>query len=133
RRGGPSRGAPVLVIGRSLSVEDAIAGSTGPRRLAWDPAGKRRATASAARIARAVARGERIYGVTTGFGSNAVHPVDPKDAAALQENLNVSHAFGAGEPFPDEVVRLALLLRAHALARGYSGVRPSTVRALMRL
>jgi histidine ammonia-lyase len=123
----------VLVIGRSLSVADALAGSTGPTRLAWDPAGKRRATASAARIARAVAKGERIYGVTTGFGSNAVHAIDPKDAAALQENLLVSHAFGAGDPFPDEVVRLALLLRAHALARGYSGVRPSTVRALMRL
>ena len=116
----------MLVIGRSLSVADALAGSTAPTRLRWDPAGKRRAAASAARIGRAVAKSERIYGVTTGFGSNAIHAIDPKDAAALQENLIVSHAFGAGEPFPDEVVRLALLLRAHALARGYSGVRPST-------
>ena len=123
----------MLVIGRRLSVADAITGSVGPQRLTWDPAGKRRAAASAARIARAVAGGERIYGVTTGFGSNAIHSIHPKDAAALQENLIVSHAFGAGEPFPDAVVRLALLLRAHALARGFSGVRTSTVRALMRL
>jgi histidine ammonia-lyase len=123
----------MLAIGRRLSVEDALAGARAPGRLAWDGAAKRRAAASAARIARAVADGERVYGVTTGFGSNAVHAVAREDAAALQENLLVSHAFGAGEPFPDEVVRLALLLRVHALARGYSGVRPSTVRALAAL
>ncbi len=123
----------MLVVGRHLSVEDALDGAVAPRRLRWDPAARRRAAASAERIRRAAREGEWIYGVTTGFGSNAVHPVAPKDAAALQENLLVSHAFGAGAAFPDEVVRLALLLRIHALARGYSGMRPSTVRTLARL
>lgn len=120
-------------VGRHLSVADALAGARAPSPLRWDPVARRRATASAARIRRAVASGERVYGVTTGFGSNAVHAVGATDAAALQENLIVSHAFGAGDPFPDEVVRLALLLRIHALARGWSGVAPATVVALMRL
>jgi histidine ammonia-lyase len=123
----------VTTIGRHLSVEDALAGAAGPSRLRWDPAARRRAAASAARIRRAVDDGEWIYGVTTGFGSNATHPIRREDAAALQENLITSHAFGAGTPFPDEVVRLALLLRAHTLARGYSGVRPELVRALVAL
>jgi histidine ammonia-lyase len=123
----------LLTVGRHLSVEDALAGARAPRRLRWDPSAARRAAASADRVRRAVEGAEWIYGVTTGFGSNAVHAIAPEDAAALQENLLVSHAFGAGTPFPDEVVRLALLLRVHALARGYSGVRPSTVRALARL
>jgi histidine ammonia-lyase len=123
----------VITVGRHLSVADALEGARGPKRVRWDPAAARRAAASAARVARAVARGERVYGVTTGFGSNAVHAIGTADASALQENLIVSHAFGAGEPFEDEVVRLALLLRVHALARGHSGVRPSTVRALARL
>ena len=123
----------MLEIGRHLSVEDAVEGALAPQKLRWNPAARRRAVASAARVARAVAAGERIYGITTGFGSNAVHGIAAEDAAALQENLLVSHAFGAGEPFPDEVVRLALLLRTHALARGCSGIRPSTVQALMRL
>jgi histidine ammonia-lyase len=122
-----------LTVGRHVRVVDAIEGAERPGRIAWDPAARRRAAASAERIRRAARDGEWIYGVTTGFGSNAVHPVAPADAGALQENLIVSHAFGAGEPFPDEVVRLALLLRIHALAIGRSGVRPSTVRALIRL
>jgi histidine ammonia-lyase len=84
-------------------------------------------------VRRAVERDERIYGVTTGFGSNADRRVRPEDAGRLQENLLTSHAFGAGAPFPDEVVRLSLLLRVHALARGYSGVRPALLRALVRL
>ena len=102
-------------------------------RLRIDPVARRRVAASAARIKAAVASAEWIYGVTTGFGSNAVHPIAAKDAAALQKNLLESHAFGAGERFPDEVVRLALLLRIHALARGYSGIRPATLDALRRM
>ncbi|HVG94257.1 MAG TPA: histidine ammonia-lyase [Planctomycetota bacterium] len=120
-------------VGRHLSVEVALEGARKPLRLRWDPVAKRRAVASAKRIRAAVERGERIYGVTTGFGSNATHAIASDDASALQENLLVSHAFGAGPPFPDEVVRLALLLRIHALALGHSGIRPSTVEALMRL
>jgi len=123
----------VLEIGGHLFLDAAITGAFAPTRLSWNADAKRRATASAARIRRAVEGGEWIYGVTTGFGSNAVHGVAREDAERLQENLLVSHAFGAGAPFPDEVVRLALLLRTHALARGHSGVRPSTVRALMAL
>jgi histidine ammonia-lyase len=122
-----------LEIGTRLSVEDAWSGADAPRRLAWAPAARRRAEASAARVRRAVERDERIYGVTTGFGSNADRRVLPEDAARLQENLLTSHAFGAGAPFPDEVVRLSLLLRIHALARGYSGVRPALLEALVRL
>lgn len=123
----------MLEIGRHLSIEDALDGALAPSRLRWNPESRRRAAASAKRVARAVAEREWIYGVTTGFGSNATHGIEPEDAERLQENLLVSHAFGAGAPFPDEVVRLALLLRTHALARGYSGVRPSTVEALIAL
>ena len=123
----------MLEIGRHQSIEAALDGASAPRPLAWNPAAKKRATASAARISKAVANREWIYGVTTGFGSNATLAIAPEDAEKLQENLLVSHAFGAGEPFSDEVVRLALLLRTHALARGYSGVRPSTVEALIAL
>ena len=123
----------MLTIGRHLSVEDALRGARAPLRLRWDLAARRRATRSAARIRRAVADGEWIYGVTTGFGSNAVHPIAAKDAAALQRNLLESHAFGAGERFADEVVRLSLLLRVHALALGLSGIRPRTVETLVAL
>src|SRR5262245_24822508 len=114
-----------LVVGRALSVEEALRGARRPLRVRWAPGSRRRVERSAARIRRAVERGEWVYGVTTGFGSNAVKAISPRDAAELQENLLLSHAFGEGPPLPDEVVRLALLLRIHALALGASGVRPS--------
>ena len=45
----------------------------------------------------------------------------------------LSHAAGTGEPLPDDVVRLILVLKIASLAQGYSGVRPQTLRALQAL
>ena len=78
-------------------------------------------------IERLVAAGEVVYGVTTGFGDLATTSVPAADAERLQENLLVSHAAGVGRPFPREVVRAMLLLRANTLALGHSGCRPLLV------
>jgi histidine ammonia-lyase len=59
--------------------------------------------------------------------------IAPEQAARLQLNLLRSHACGVGEPFPDEVVRAATLLRANALAKGSSGVRVEPVQLLLDL
>jgi histidine ammonia-lyase len=42
-----------------------------------------------------------------------------------------SHACGVGDPYPAEVVRAAMLLRANALAKGNSGARIETVELLL--
>ncbi len=124
---------PAITLGGHLAVEEALSAARGPRRVHLAPGAKRAVRASAARIRQAVREGAWIYGVTTGFGSNAVAPIRPDDAQALQENLLRSHAFGAGPLLDDETVRLALLLRVHALAHGRSGLRLSTLEALARL
>lgn len=65
-----------------------------------------------------------IYGVTTGFGAKKGEFLPNEEAARrLQENIVLSHSAGTGSPLPDEVVRAVMLLRAHTLARGYSGIR----------
>ena len=51
----------------------------------------------------------------------------------LQRRLILSHAAGVGPPLPDAAVRGMLLLRANTLARGYSGVRPEVIEALLAL
>ena len=79
-----------------------------------------------------VARGDVVYGVTTGFGDLATTSIPPADAARLQENLLVSHAAGVGSAFPREVVRAMLLLRANTLALGHSGCRPLLVDRICR-
>jgi len=122
-----------ITVGGRLSVEQALRGARAPCRVRFAPGALARVKSSAARIERAVKDGEWVYGVTTGFGSNATHGVGREQAETLQRNLLVSHALGEGEPFSDEVVRLALLLRLHALAQGHSGVRPATLKALARL
>ncbi len=75
--------------------------------------------------------GERVYGVTTGFGRLADVEISPDETTALQHNLVRSHASGMGSPFPREVVRAIMLLRANALARGVSGCRVDLIRALI--
>ncbi|MGD0037300.1 MAG: histidine ammonia-lyase [Bacteroidota bacterium] len=76
---------------------------------------------------------EVVYGVTTGFGEFANVLVKAEDIEQLQENLIFSHAAGAGDPLPEEVVRAMMVLRVNALAKGFSGIRLSTVELLMEM
>lgn len=72
-----------------------------------------------------------VYGITTGFGKFATVTIGPEDTRALQHNLIVSHAVGVGKPLPEETVRAMMLLRAYSLSRGYSGIRLTTIQALL--
>src|SRR5262249_15058293 len=74
-----------------------------------------------------------IYGVNTGYGSNSKYVIPDADLAAHQHNLLQFICCGVGEPFPEPVVRAAILLRANALARGLSGVRVVVIERLLDL
>ena len=76
-----------------------------------------------ARIAKAVAGTDAVYGVNTGFGKLASVKIDPKDTAALQRNLILSHCCGVGPPIPRGHARLLMALKLFSLGRGASGVR----------
>jgi histidine ammonia-lyase len=76
-------------------------------------------------------QGEHTYGVNTGFGRFVSAHIPEELAEELQLRLLRSHACGVGEPYPDEVVRGAMLLRANALAKGFSGARVETVELLV--
>lgn len=74
---------------------------------------------------------EPAYGFNRGFGHNVDRAVAPEDLAELQRNLIRSHSCGVGEFAAKEVVRAAMLLRAHSLSQGHSGVRFEVVEALV--
>jgi histidine ammonia-lyase len=74
---------------------------------------------------------EHTYGVNTGFGRFVSEEIPEELTEELQLRLLRSHACGIGEPYPDEVVRAAMLLRANALAKGNSGARIETVELLL--
>ena len=81
----------------------------------------------------ALASGEAIYGVNTGFGKLAQKRIPDNELKKLQRNLVLSHATGVGEPLPDSVVRLVMALKISSLARGHSGVRRVVVERLLDL
>lgn len=72
-----------------------------------------------------------IYGVTTGFGSLCNRTISPEQLTTLQENLVKSHACSCGTEVHPDIVRLMLLLKAHALQLGHSGVQVETVERIL--
>ena len=84
-------------------------------------------------VERAVSEGKIVYGVTTGFGALSEKIIPKKDVEKLQRNLLLSHSAGVGDPLDKETVRALMLLRTNTLARGYSGISPSTLMLLINM
>jgi histidine ammonia-lyase len=122
---------PVTLTGSDLTIADIEAVARRGAFVALDPGARERMQGARDVIERLVADGAVVYGVTTGFGDLASTFIDPAQAGQLQENLLMSHAAGVGAPFPTEIVRAMLLLRANTLALGHSGVRPLVVDRLL--
>ncbi|MGA7671157.1 MAG: histidine ammonia-lyase [Nitrolancea sp.] len=80
-----------------------------------------------------VESGETAYGINTGFGDLSTVSIPTDQLSDLQHNLIRSHSAGVGPALPRDVVRAMLLLRANALAKGYSGVREVVVERLIDL
>jgi histidine ammonia-lyase len=99
-----------------------------PVELADEVRGK---LAAARELVDRVADGEHTYGVNTGFGRFVSETIPDDQAEELQLRLLRSHACGVGEPYRPDVVRAAMLLRANALAKGYSGARVHIVELLI--
>src|SRR5437016_5067126 len=92
-----------------------------------------RMTASRAVVDRLVASGATAYGINTGFGKLASVRISTEQVRQLQVNLVRSHACGLGVPLSEAETRAMMLLRANALAKGLSGVRPLVVETLCQM
>ncbi|OCA83104.1 histidine ammonia-lyase [Bacillus sp. FJAT-27225] len=84
-------------------------------------------------VERIVADQKVVYGINTGFGKFSDVLIDAAHVRDLQLNLIRSHACGIGEPFPEVVAKAMVLLRANALLKGYSGVRPVVIERLIEI
>ncbi|HYT32002.1 MAG TPA: histidine ammonia-lyase [Thermoanaerobaculia bacterium] len=123
----------LTLTGRDFTLRDLADVAHRQARVTVSPAARRAMAASRKVVDRAVARGDRAYGLTTGFGRFAEVSVPPGQLEPLQLNLVRSHAAGVGRPLSDEAVRATMALRANALARGFSGIRPGTVDRLLAM
>ncbi len=137
---------PIRLDGESLTRADVLAISRGAS-VELSPQALIKVERAAAFLAEQVRREEPIYGVTTGFGSNADKLLGARRARddlpggnpeprsdtlleELQHNLIITHAVCVGEPFAQDVVRAMLGLRINTLLRGHSGIRPATLQTL---
>jgi histidine ammonia-lyase len=119
-------------VGEQLDIADVVAVARGERVELSAAAGDRMRAARAV-VDDKVASAETVYGVTTGIGSLATVRIRPEQAAQLQFDLIRSHATAVGPPLPREEARAMLLLRAHVLALGHSGVRPLIVERMVEM
>ncbi|ANS70719.1 histidine ammonia-lyase [Streptomyces lincolnensis] len=72
-----------------------------------------------------------VYGVTTGFGDSCVRQISPDKAHELQRNLVLYHLNGVGPAAVPAVARATMIIRANALAKGFSAIRPEVVSTLL--
>ena len=125
--------ASLIIVPGRLTLADCRRIAAGPIKLSLDPATLPAIVASCAAVQQAVAHGAPAYGINTGFGKLAKTHIPDHQLERLQTNLVRSHAVGTGPLLDGATVRLTLALKAASLARGYSGVRPELIDALVAL
>ncbi len=123
---------PFILRPGALTLDDLralMAGGT----VALDPGAWPGVDAAAETVRAIAAEGKSVYGINTGFGSLARTSIPAADIEELQRRLVLSHSVGTGPLLSDAVVRLVLLLKINALARGHSGVRRRVIEAFLAL
>ena len=110
-----------------LNISTAIAISKGDIKGIINNETREKIRRSSAVVEQIVAADVAVYGINTGFGPLCTTMISAADTKKLQENILKSHAVGLGAPISEVLSRLMLVLKLHALAQGYSGIREATL------
>jgi histidine ammonia-lyase len=114
-----------------LTAGLAVALCEGRIRGVIPPSVRERVRQSEKAIADIVAEGRVVYGVNTGFGPLCTTIISAEDTRKLQYNILRSHSVGVGDPVPVPIAKLMLIIKAHALCQGYSGIRFETLERIL--
>ncbi|MES1152352.1 MAG: histidine ammonia-lyase, partial [Dongia sp.] len=125
--------APFILKPGKLGLSELRALAASGRKLEIDPAAHAAIDRSAATVQSILDRHQVAYGINTGFGSLAHTRIPDDQVAELQRRLVLSHAAGTGPLLGDDIVRLILILKINALARGFSGIRRGVIEALVKM
>src|SRR5580704_11312573 len=125
--------AAVQLTGNDLTFAQLYDVALHGAKVSLAPDAIERMKASRAIVDRVVSRGETAYGINTGFGKLASVRISTEQVRQLQVNLVRSHACGVGAPLSEAETRAMMLLRANALAKGLSGIRPRIVETLCQM
>jgi histidine ammonia-lyase len=123
----------VILDGKHLTLEQVLEVVEGKTGVRISPLAGKRMKRSRDFVEEALEQGEKIYGVTTGFGLLSDQLINLSQIEALQRNLIRSHCVGVGPYFDEKTTRAIMLLRANVLAMGYSGTRMEVLKTLVEM
>lgn len=122
---------PLFCYGQDgLTPALALEIASGQRQGVITPEVAEKVKASQGAVQAIVDEKRTVYGINTGFGPLCTTIISSEDTRQLQINLLKSHSVGVGEPVPDEIAQLMLILKVHALCQGFSGVAPETLQRI---
>uniref|UniRef100_A0A8C2XH44 Histidine ammonia-lyase n=1 Tax=Cyclopterus lumpus TaxID=8103 RepID=A0A8C2XH44_CYCLU len=124
--------AYISLDGNSLTSTDLVNLGRGLYKIKVTPEADRKVVKSRELLDRIVKENKVVYGITTGFGKFARTVIPVSKLKELQENLVRSHSAGVGNPLSPERTRMLLALRINVLAKGYSGISPETLHAMIQ-
>lgn len=113
------------------SYTDAIAVLRGEKEAILSDESIQQIRQSAQNVQSIVDSSQVVYGINTGFGPLCDTKISKEETSKLQENLLISHAVGVGEPIAKDISKLMLITKAHALAKGFSGVTLEVVERIL--
>lgn len=120
-------GEECLTVGLALDI------IRGACQLLFDVPTRERVQANR-RVVENIVHSKRIvYGINTGFGPLCTTLINEEDTRTLQLNLLLSHSVGVGNYIDPEIAKLMLVLKAHALCKGFSGVAAETIDRILFL
>lgn len=120
----------VVVTGRDLTLDQVLRVARRRERVELAPEAVERMRAARGVVEAAFARGEAVYGLTTGVAARKRVRVAPDEAAAFNRLLIQSHRVAQGPDAPEDVVRATILRTLNGFAAGTVGVRPAIAERL---
>lgn len=114
-----------------LTVSKAMAIAAGTLEGVLNEETRQRVLRSQQEVEQIAAEEKTVYGITTGFGILANTKISEEDTRILQHKILQSHSVGVGNPIPDDIAKLMLITKVHALAKGFSGVQLSTLERII--
>jgi len=123
----------ILLDGYSLTLAEVVKAARGYEEVGLSDEGRKQIVASRKIVDKILEQETPVYGISTGFGDFSTIFISKEKREKLQRNLILSHSTGVGEYLPEDVVRAVMLLRANSLAKGYSGIKLSTVEILLAM
>lgn len=84
-------------------------------------------------VGRLATEDRHLYGVNTGFGSLCETRIAPGETEQLQLKHVLSHACGVGDPTPEPLARLVMLVKLLTFRGGHTGISLLPVERLIEL